>query len=402
MAEILQSVAQDLKAHQQFISPSIRDLDTGRTYSIDEIEKLPQPHTLPKSEKRFDIGNLICKPFVPLIPRSMSPNTITVINNLVNWGLYILAFAALNVDPKTGSNYLIASAILNFIAMMLDCLDGMHARATNQCSKLGEFLDHWFDAIHVALVSGSIAYAFKLPTWAFVSLPILNVSLYHAQMVVYHHQRKFIQTSGVEAQIGGSSFLLIAAYLLHLEDSDPVSIAARMTLALAGFFGTYAAAHPFFKRCDAAMWEKCFVLNAHLIAFGLLYLRGALLPYQWVLVLAVLSWRVTGSLVLFSLLERPYSGHDWVISIWLAVLAWANLCMERMPVQPFYARLSHWIGDPLPGVSCQEVLPFFMCAHLTVRQLKQFSVYFYRLKTAGSKPKLGPVDQEQTAETKSD
>lgn len=205
-----------------------------------------------KDTRRLDIGSLICGPVLLLIPRSMHPNTITAINHLLNWCLLLLAALSASVEvhkrmrmlSRSGMHFirealnlivvcirksqnfsmpddqgqlrigcLAICSLLNFICMMLDCLDGMHARNTNQCSKLGEVLDHWLDSAHVPAVCGGVLLAFQLDDWAFVSIQILNSMIYCCQLIVYHFKLVFLQTSGVEAQIGTSALYLVAAFL---------------------------------------------------------------------------------------------------------------------------------------------------------------------------------------------
>jgi len=120
----------------------------------------------PAASKPVDIGEVICRPFVRCIPRSISPNQITFVNHLMNWLFMALAISSrCTSDPRgvgddTASaglagtdasapadagyswgspkvQLLLAAGVVNFICMMLDCLDGMHARASGQCSKVG-------------------------------------------------------------------------------------------------------------------------------------------------------------------------------------------------------------------------------------------------------------------------
>jgi hypothetical protein len=109
----------------------------------------------------YDLGENICRPLVPLIPRWVHPNHITLTNrtcaalhsalapftrvsalntssfpsaDLANWLLLALTFAApLTSSPAT---VYVVCAVVNFGCMVLDCLDGMHARATKQTSKV--------------------------------------------------------------------------------------------------------------------------------------------------------------------------------------------------------------------------------------------------------------------------
>ncbi len=53
-----------------------------------------------------------------------------------NWILFGLSVTAQNFDRDTHVRMLVAAGVVNFLCMMLDCLDGMHARNTNQTSKV--------------------------------------------------------------------------------------------------------------------------------------------------------------------------------------------------------------------------------------------------------------------------
>ncbi len=54
---------------------------------------------------------------------------------------------------------LIGAGVGMLLSMIGDSLDGMHARRTDQCSKLGEMMDHWLDAIIVPLTTLGITVA---------------------------------------------------------------------------------------------------------------------------------------------------------------------------------------------------------------------------------------------------
>ncbi len=134
--------------------------------------------------------------------------------DLANWLLLLLCFTDRDMSARDRSTILCVCAGVNFICMMLDCFDGMHARATKQTSKLGEVLDHWLDAFHVPLVGAGVCYALNVPDWALASIHVANAALYCSQLVVYHYTRIFHPTAGTEAQITASVLYLVAALLV--------------------------------------------------------------------------------------------------------------------------------------------------------------------------------------------
>lgn len=212
MSETLHEVATKMKHRRKWIAPTVRNLDTGETFSVKEMD-----HKIPKGvdpsifsdQTRIDVGEVICRPFVPLIPKWVTPNAITYTNHAVNWILLLSMVALDHISEMRPRVYIIITgAVLNFICMMLDCLDGMHARNTKQTSKLGEVLDHYFDAVHTPFVTGAVMLALRLPKWAIATIMVGNVAVYNSQLIVYHYQRIFVPTAGVEGQIGTSIFFL--------------------------------------------------------------------------------------------------------------------------------------------------------------------------------------------------
>ena len=102
--------------------------------------------------------------FVPLVhalPRRITPNQVTVFGHLIVWVTVALVLL-LNEPPVL----LIAVMGLSFLTYALaDCIDGMFARHTQRTSRLGELLDHGFDAVSLPLVSLGIGIAMRLPPW---------------------------------------------------------------------------------------------------------------------------------------------------------------------------------------------------------------------------------------------
>lgn len=114
--------------------------------------------------KRF-----VVDPALPFIPAKVNPNTITHFGHLVN--LAGLLSLALSPRAHGGFGYL-AAAITLHLYNFCDNADGGHACRTNQCSPMGEFLDHGLDLFNVAYIGVLSAWAIGLPPIPSVALVV--------------------------------------------------------------------------------------------------------------------------------------------------------------------------------------------------------------------------------------
>ena len=101
----------------------------------------------------------VLEPLVAMLPRRLSPNTITLTGHAVVW----IAMGWLLTAARIGAPLLIFLAVAHVLYAIADCVDGMFARATQQASRLGEMLDHWLDAITVPLVPLIFGLALQQP-----------------------------------------------------------------------------------------------------------------------------------------------------------------------------------------------------------------------------------------------
>lgn len=143
-------------------------------------------------------------PIAPLIPKSVSPNQITV-----------LAF----ISAMTGTALLffihtpmayIYWVIFNLIWFLLDALDGMHARLTSQSSEYGAFLDHGLDNIYFIFMLTVFAAKFDLFTLLYVYIIILRVTAALMVFTVQTHTQRFY----LSRFSGGLEFLLLSLAMI--------------------------------------------------------------------------------------------------------------------------------------------------------------------------------------------
>ena len=105
------------------------------------------------------------------IPSGVTPNQITTLAGICG----VLACASLLL-VRTRSGLLVA-ALLLYLYTALDSLDGIHARATGQSSKLGYFYDHLLDSLVVVLLLFAVGVRFSMLTPFFVLLFLMRVML---------------------------------------------------------------------------------------------------------------------------------------------------------------------------------------------------------------------------------
>jgi phosphatidylglycerophosphate synthase len=104
----------------------------------------------------------IVDPFLPMIPARVNPNAITHAGHLINLAGTVLL---IGLWPERGWPF-VAAALLLQAYMWCDNADGSHARRTNQCSPLGEFLDHGLDQLNTVYIGYLTAMALGVsPIW---------------------------------------------------------------------------------------------------------------------------------------------------------------------------------------------------------------------------------------------
>ena len=108
-------------------------------------------------------------PLLPYLPAKLNPNTITHAGHLLNLGGTVLLLA---LWPKSGWPFVLAMVTLQLYTWC-DNADGAHARRTNQCSALGEFLDHGLDSLNTVYMAYLAAIALGVPPAWWVALALV-------------------------------------------------------------------------------------------------------------------------------------------------------------------------------------------------------------------------------------
>jgi len=224
--------------------------------------------------------------------------------------------------------------VLLFLSLVADSLDGLHARKTNQCSKLGEILDHSLDAANTMLIASTILVlmvqsvhvtitAFSVPATAFI---------YNAQLVLYGREGKWIvpPISGVHAQIIVMTAQLTLGFVILLfSRNHPASVfacylfavGAMLTQAKDIVFNVHYL-HAKFKESHVAVHLK-YIFVSFVFSFLLYFDLVSWLCFLFGSVL--ISWKLNGGyLIRIVLLKQEYKKAgkyipDDFFSPWLIV-----------------------------------------------------------------------------------
>ena len=310
----------------------------------------------------------LCEPLLARIPASVHPNTISVVTHVIAWMTAVLAVSSVHMPPPQRSIALVLAGFGMLMSMIGDSLDGMHARRTNQCSKLGEMMDHWLDAIIVPLTTIGITLALEMPMWAIAIVNITGAMVYHGQLVLYHHTGKFIHpepATGMEAQLGLSvGYVGLAGLFYFVPRGQPWLDMAIAALAVFGIYVELRCNWFYYVRLGKLMrYHAVFVGLTG--GFGALYLMHAIDLYAFVLALVCTSFRISGTYVLSTIVHRRFNGNDLGVVGFLVALFAAHVALPGAALGPF---------------ALQAALAYSACAYMVARNMIDFSRHYRELK----------------------
>ena len=265
-------------------------------------------------EDKFDIWLRVYfnEPALKLVPSYVTPNMITLFNHVITVGLLFCAAYAPMVEEENPNKALylrLACGVFSFLNMMLDCLDGMHARKTGQSSKIGEILDHSFDAFNVPMLGGSLPLSFASDPITTIFTVVGSVMVYNAQLVMYRYQRVMIipPISGPMAQFMLAVTHFATAFILRVFERDnKFLLMCYGVFVLGSLIGQFRSVWFFIKHL---LWSfETSHVFPHVLFVMLNCLPIAFYCFNWidrvmyVVISSVLSFRLNGRLLLSTLL----------------------------------------------------------------------------------------------------
>lgn len=116
---------------------------------------------------------LLVEPLLPVIPRRLAPNAITHAGHLVNLAALLVLALVPPLTERARWPYFVVAALVH-VYLWCDNADGGHARRTNQCSAMGEFLDHGLDLLNATYIAAMSTLVLGVPPfWSAVAVVVV-------------------------------------------------------------------------------------------------------------------------------------------------------------------------------------------------------------------------------------
>eukprot|EP01029_Cantina_marsupialis_P003600 TRINITY_DN134_c0_g3_i1.p1 TRINITY_DN134_c0_g3~~TRINITY_DN134_c0_g3_i1.p1 ORF type:complete len:379 (-),score=81.57 TRINITY_DN134_c0_g3_i1:236-1330(-) len=312
-------------------------------------KKDAEPKKLLISDFEPAFCRIVCAPLAKFVPKWVHPNHITICSAFA-----IMAFCAisyLSVVVETKAAMLVcagAVSVLIWAYATLDCMDGIHARATGQCSKVGEVLDHFVDSFGIPLNTAAVIVCAQYDHITFLIMIINTVLNFNSQLLLFYISGKFIAppASGAFGQIfSGLIVFFVSLCRFFAEDGSYFYYALRTALLIASVIGLWVTTLNNFTFLTQIGWKKCgpfFLCLIPLLAIATVYIgqyndvdfingnpvATTFHPehYRWctplaaVLVFTGISMRINGSYVIHCAARVPFNGFRPSVWIWSLVL----------------------------------------------------------------------------------
>lgn len=313
----------------------------------------------------------ICMPLLLRIPESVHPNTISLVTHFISWTTLFLAYYAWRLSPGWRTICIIGVAVGLIGTITGDYLDGMQARRTNRCSKLGEMMDHWLDTIGAPLNTAAIALAMQLPFYILAPMHIANVMIYNAQLVHYHHTGVFVHPkSSGSGGLFQSSILLVALAFLFLyfgRENYWVDIFI-VGLGVVGIILMCGNLLFFYVRLKNYLIKHVYFI-LYCLGFATLYIFGVIDTLLFLLTIVFLSFRINGSYVMSTIIDQKFNGTDLSLAVWLTAIFLSN-----------YFGMSYTVA----GLNAPTVLTYLVCMYIVIYNIYEFTHHFSKLTSVKS------------------
>jgi phosphatidylglycerophosphate synthase len=144
-----------------------------------------------KPEDRFlgraiRINKYLNRPLAALIVRAVFPTRVTP--NQLTWGSFLVGLAGACFFASGGHAGFAAGGVLAQVSSIIDCADGMLARARNSCTEYGATLDLLLDRLNEFLLLVGLAAGLYRTSGSvvFAGLGLLATALYFLETSIFY------------------------------------------------------------------------------------------------------------------------------------------------------------------------------------------------------------------------
>jgi phosphatidylglycerophosphate synthase len=222
-----------------------------------------------------------------------------------------------------------------FSGISLDCLDGMQARKTGRCSKLGEVLDHSLDAANVPIIGCCVLMTIFPDVYTIMISVIGGSMIYNAQLVIYRHHHIFVlpPLTGPAAQaMACAASILFGFFYLFFSRHNYFVQVFIIIFAMIGNIAQFQNCHFYTKHLRSSFETSCIMPHVRftivMAMHGLMLLAGFLTPSEYMLSAIFLAYRLNGKYVLDTLQNfKPFSAAHTKDTIRQQDTAWRWECV---------------------------------------------------------------------------
>lgn len=353
---------------------------------------------------RIDFMEIVLIQLIPHIPSDIHPNFLTLatlscyISLLIfstiiffNWNSNYNININVDIDSQdintnnNNTNPLLNESLLCIICaicvsgvLTFDWLDGMHARATKQVSRVGGLLDHWFDSFGTIIVASSIILDMNVDTQYFplaTEITLFGPAIvYHLQFEIYYTFTQFPRAAGCEGLLA----VIIALLIKSVLNTNSIWIILITVIIM---YGIGISCIDFICRnflCKQSKFELIKIMNSTMIVFCLsifvtvvLFETKYLSKYELVLWSIIISLNFNGKLVIctsnLNIKTLTLNPFDLVFIIGaMTIFIFDNNINYNYNYSNFFGYLS--LGYVIPFVSLLYNMFQFI---RNVRQIKQ-------------------------------
>jgi len=174
-----------------------------------EFKKSIKKSGHPFVTRYFKVNRWINRPLAWLIVQALTPTKITP--NQVSVASFVIGMAGAACFAMGNPKWFITAGILAQLSSIVDCADGMLARAKNIGTEFGKYMDIFLDRIGEFFLFGGIALGLFRATGQsdFLILGLLGSATYFLHVALYYITINYVQnrTSGETGEL--RAFMLI-------------------------------------------------------------------------------------------------------------------------------------------------------------------------------------------------
>lgn len=268
-------------------------------------------------------------PFVRTLPRWLTPNQITIAGQTAA----LLAFVvAVSIRPMSAAGF-VAIAVGTSLFIFADSIDGLFARHSKQTSRLGEFLDHWLDALSVPLVVFAFALVLQVPpalalAAASVSGFLHYTTMLHGFRVGFVHLGAIGMVEGIG--VGAAACIVAAVFGPEVFTRPLIADASLGMILLCGLIAGGCLAFGPMRRVFARLTDFAAVVVL-LVAVAAWYAWGNIpVALAGLLTIATTAW-FEGRVLRARLLRVPLALNDWLLCALIVGGAGVSLALNLSP-----------------------------------------------------------------------